>query len=214
MPVEKLRPFAVGGATRPDSFTGLNQQFVGSLANLFTSAPPEIQQGLQIVSGFRSPERQAQLWQQALAKYGSEQAARKWVAPPGRSQHNMGNAVDLRFLSPAAKEWVHANAVQHGLHFPMKHEPWHIEPVGARGMQPGRALPMMAQAGAPQPVTPGFQMGQPQAQPAAPPAAYSALAQMFQMQQADEKAREEREAEEQAVQARRRALFGGPSPFG
>jgi hypothetical protein len=83
---------------------------------------------------------------------------------------------------------------------------------GARGnMQPGRALPMMAQSGAPQPVTPGFQMA-PQGAPA--PAAMASLAQMFQIQQADEQARQEREAEEEAVAARRRALFGGPSPFG
>jgi hypothetical protein len=212
MPAEKLRPFAVGGALRPDSFTGLSPGFVGSLANLFTNAPPEIQQGLRITSGFRSPERQAQLYQAALAKYGSEQAARKWVAPPGRSQHNMGGAVDLKFMSPAAKQWAHANAGQFGLHFPMKHEPWHIEPIGARGgMQPGRALPMMAQAGSPQPVTPGFQMA-PQGGPS--PAAMASLAQMYQMQQADDQARQEREAEEEAVAARRRALFGGPSPFG
>jgi hypothetical protein len=82
-----------------------------------------------------------------------------------------------------------------------------ISPLGQRG----GAVPMMARGGSPQPVTPGFQMG-PQGAPA--PAAMASLAQMFQMQQADDQARREREAEEEAVAARRRALFGGPSPFG
>lgn len=207
MPVERLRPFAVGGATRPDAFSRLNPQFVGSLANLFAAAPPDIQSGLRITSAFRSPERQTQLWQQALAKYGSEAAARKWVAPPGRSLHNAGTAIDLKYLNPAAREWAHANAKQFGLHFPMKHEPWHIEPIGARGS----AVPAMAQAGTPQPATPGFQMAQPQG--AMPPPAAS-LANLFALQQADEQARREREAEEEAVAARRRALFAGPGPFG
>lgn len=205
MPVERLLPFAVGGATRPDALTRMNPQFAGSLAALFSAAPPEIQSGMRIASGFRSPERQAQLWQQALAKYGNEAAARKWVAPPGRSLHNAGNAVDLKYVNPAARAWAHANAKQFGLHFPMKHEPWHIEPIGARG----NAVPAMAQANTPQPATPGFQMA-PQGQPMPMPG----LANLFALQQADEQARREREAEEEAVAASRRALFSGPGPFG
>ena len=35
---------------------------------------------LYVVSGYRSPERQAQLYEEALKKYGSPQAAGKWVA--------------------------------------------------------------------------------------------------------------------------------------
>lgn len=210
-----LRRYAVGGASRPDSFTGLTPEFAGSLAAMFQGAPADIQNVLRISSAYRSPERQGQLWQAALAKYGSEAAARKWVAPPGRSNHNHGQAVDLKFLDPRAQQWVHANAKQYGLHFPMAHENWHIEPIGARGgqggMQPGTAVPMMAQAGAPQPVTPGFQMAAPVAAPVEPGITVSPLAAMF---AADAEAKQ-RQAEEAAVeQARRNALFGGPSPFG
>jgi hypothetical protein len=82
-----------------------------------------------------------------------------------------------------------------------------ISPLGQRG----GSVPMMARGGSPQPVTPGFQMA-PQGGPS--PAAMASLAQMYQMQQADDQARQQREAEEEAVAARRRALFGGPSPFG
>lgn len=209
-----LRQYAVGGASRPDSFSGLSPEFAGSLAAMFQGAPPDIQNVLRISSGYRSPERQGQLWQAALAKYGSEAAARKWVAPPGRSNHNHGQAVDLKFLDPRAQAWVHANAKQYGLHFPLSNENWHIEPIGARGgaqptMQPGTSLPMMAQAGAPQPVTPGFQMTEAPAAPAVP--TVSPLAAMF---VADAEAKKRQAEEAAAEQARRNALFGGPSPFG
>lgn len=137
--------YTVDGGTRPDAITGLQDPFEASLAALFAAAPPNVQQALRISSAYRSPERQAQLWQEALAKYGSPEAARKWVAPPGRSQHNHGNAVDLRYLDPVAQEWVHANAARFGLHFPMSHEPWHIEPLGARG---ATSAPAYAGAGA------------------------------------------------------------------
>ena len=126
-------PYLVDGGTRQDAISGLQGGFNNSLAAMFAAAPPEIQSQLRVMSAYRSPERQAQLWEEALAKYGSPEAARKWVAPPGNSKHNHGQAVDLRFLGDEAKNWVHANAAQYGLNFPMAHEPWHIEPVGSRG---------------------------------------------------------------------------------
>lgn len=112
--------------------SGLSPDFAASLQALFSGAPPEIQENLRVLSAYRSPEVQEQLWNDALAKYGSPEAARKWVAPPGRSRHNHGQAVDLRYLDPSAQEWVHANAANYNLHFPMDWEPWHVEPVGAR----------------------------------------------------------------------------------
>lgn len=112
---------------------GMDANFSSALAKMFAAAPPEIQKSLQINSGYRSPQRQAQLWDAALKKYGSPAEARKWVAPPGNSFHNKGKAADLGYLSPDAKAWVHANSKQFGLHFPLSHEDWHIEPIGARG---------------------------------------------------------------------------------
>ena len=148
-----LSKFAIGGAMRPDSFTGMNPDFLNALTSLVASAPPEIQQNLKISSGFRSPERQKQLWAQALQKYGSPENARKWVAPPGRSFHNHGTAADLKFLNDAAKAWVHQNSGQFGLAFPLANEPWHIELQGNRGggrMPAGSgAAPAMVDSAAP-----------------------------------------------------------------
>jgi hypothetical protein len=134
-------PYLVGGATRPDAMTGLDPAFATSLAAMFQSAPPEIRQNLRITSAYRSPEVQARLWEQALAKYGSPEAARKWVAPPGHSQHNRGTAVDfgnaqgglLRDANSPEARWLAENAGNFGLAVPMSWEPWQIEPAGARG---------------------------------------------------------------------------------
>lgn len=126
--------WAVGGAAaRDDSFTGLNPVFNQQLQAMFRAAPEEIRSQLRVLSAFRSPETQRRLWENALEKYGDPSVARKWVAPPGNSHHNHGTAVDLRYLDPAAQEWVHANAANFGLHFPMEWEPWHIEPIGPDG---------------------------------------------------------------------------------
>jgi LAS superfamily LD-carboxypeptidase LdcB len=122
---------------RNEDIDGLDGSFTNNLAALMQDAPFD---GLGVLSGARSVERQQVLWDEALRKYGSPEAARKWVAPPGRSQHQHGRAVDVsyngRSLKHAPKEvvdWVHSNAGKYGLTFPLANENWHIEPIGARG---------------------------------------------------------------------------------
>lgn len=127
-----LSNFAVDGAARSDSFSRMNSRFSTALADMLAAAPPEIQSKLRISSGYRSVERQTQLFEAALTKYGSPAAARRWVAPPGHSMHNHGFAADLKYLSPAARHWAHANAERFGLVFPLSNENWHVELAGAR----------------------------------------------------------------------------------
>lgn len=131
------------GGTRADAISGLDQNMQVGLANLIQSAPPEIRAGLQVFSGYRSVEKQKELWQGALKKYGSAAEARKWVAPPGSSNHNHGKAADMMWngqrldKAPAhVREWVHANAATFGLHFPLSNEAWHVETMGTRGTKP------------------------------------------------------------------------------
>lgn len=131
-----LSRFLVAGKGR-ESVDGFDPRFGQSLAAMFAAAPPDVQAQLRIGSGFRSVGQQQQLWNQALQKYGSPDAARKWVAPPGRSNHNHGYAADLSYLNPAAMQWAHANAGKFGLAFPLSNENWHIELAGIRnGQQP------------------------------------------------------------------------------
>lgn len=83
---------------------------------------------ITITSGRRTIERQMQLWNAAVKKYGSPEAAGKWVARPSpNAPHVRGEAADLAFQSEAVKQWAHANAEAYGLVFRLKNESWHIE---------------------------------------------------------------------------------------
>jgi hypothetical protein len=121
---------AGGAAAKVD---GLNESFATNVAALFQDAPPGIREGLQVGSGFRSIERQRELWE-------NSDKSGKWVAAPGRSFHNSGEAIDIHYngqrldkAPPEVRQWVNDNARKYNLYFPMGHEPWHIEPVGTRG---------------------------------------------------------------------------------
>lgn len=216
--------YAVGGAQRPDSFSGMDPNFNSQLQQLFASAPEDVRGGLRVKSGFRSTERQAALFADAIKKYGSEGAARKWVAPPGRSYHNKGNAADLDYGNDAARQYAHANAAKFGLNFPLGNEDWHIEPIGVRGGGHQHAAPSQGFAGdpvadvlaaggnpvAPAPaegVPPGAFFGDILAPQAAQPFGNVVANYLQSKQQRDQQA--------EAENAKRQALLGSVgSPFG
>ncbi|WEJ11174.1 D-alanyl-D-alanine carboxypeptidase family protein [Sinorhizobium prairiense] len=129
-----------------DHVNGMADAFASKLAKMLASMPDDLKGSVTINSGYRSIERQQQLWLDALKKYGSPEAARKWVAPPGNSQHNKGNAADLGYSSDRARQWMHANASNFGLSFPMGHEPWHIEDAAARAGQVTAEIEKLTQA--------------------------------------------------------------------
>lgn len=108
----------------PDDSGGIDPAFAASLAGLVKASRGRVSIG----SGYRTPGRQSQLFDAAVAKYGSEAAARHWVAPPGQSNHNRGLAADLSGDMGLA----HNLAPQFGLHFPMDYEKWHVEPMSTR----------------------------------------------------------------------------------
>lgn len=112
-------------------FQDFNPDFSRQLQMLIARRP-----GISVFSGYRSPEHQAELFQAAIAKYGSPEAARRWVAPPPGaygshgSQHNFGRAADLHFATDADRQWAHEHAGELGLNFRLGNEPWHIELAG------------------------------------------------------------------------------------
>ena len=115
----------------------LRDEPAGPLGQLISEAGQVLgADAITIFSGYRDAETQQGLWDDALAKYGSTDAARQWVAPSDglscSSQHCQGLAADLAFSSPAVQAWAHANADRFGLTFPMPWESWHIEPAGSR----------------------------------------------------------------------------------
>jgi hypothetical protein len=83
-----------------------------------------------LVSGVRSSAEQSRLWADAVARYGSEEAADDWVAPPGRSMHERGVAVDLGGDVERAARLVEELGLP--LYRPLANEPWHFELQGAR----------------------------------------------------------------------------------
>ncbi|WP_105386069.1 terminase large subunit domain-containing protein [Neorhizobium alkalisoli] len=125
---------------------GMATAFASKLAKMIASMPDNLKGSVTINSGFRSVERQQELWLDALRKYGSPEAARKWVAPPGNSQHNKGNAADLGYSSDAARQWVHRNAGNFGLSFPLSNENWHIEDADARNEETAAEIDRLTEA--------------------------------------------------------------------
>lgn len=116
------------GSTNAVDAKKVNPQFNSALQRFIADSGGKISIG----NSYRSPERQAQLWQAALRKYGSAAKARKWVAPPGKSNHGRGLAADLKFVNKDAIRYAHANAKRYGLHFPLSNENWHVEPITVR----------------------------------------------------------------------------------
>jgi D-alanyl-D-alanine carboxypeptidase len=75
--------------------------------------------------GWRSPAYEDQLHREAVAKYGSEAEAARWVATGTTSAHVSGDAVDL---GPAdATPWLSAHGAAYGLCAIYANEPWHYE---------------------------------------------------------------------------------------
>jgi D-alanyl-D-alanine carboxypeptidase len=79
----------------------------------------------QVNSGWRSPAYQEELLDQAIAKYGSEAEAARWVATPKTSPHVAGDAVDIGHSDAAA--WLAKYGAAYGLCQIYGNEPWHYE---------------------------------------------------------------------------------------
>jgi len=102
------------------------------------------------ISGFRTVAYQDTLFRKAVAKYGSEDAAVRWVGRPGHSEHHTGMVVDLGeeespvcdveppFEQTRAFRWLQDHAARFGFELSYPHdnpqgvhyEPWHWRFIG------------------------------------------------------------------------------------
>uniref|UniRef100_UPI0034DFA46F M15 family metallopeptidase n=1 Tax=Streptomyces flavofungini TaxID=68200 RepID=UPI0034DFA46F len=89
-------------------------------------------------SGWRSAAYQNQLLREAVAKYGSEERAARWVATAATSPHVSGDAVDLKVSG--ATQWLSEHGAEYGLCRIYENEPWHFE---LRTEAPDRGCPRM-----------------------------------------------------------------------
>jgi zinc D-Ala-D-Ala carboxypeptidase len=78
-----------------------------------------------VISGWRSRKHQEQLFREAVSKYGSKEEAARWVATPGTSAHETGNAVDIGHSDATALLSEHGAG--YGLCQIYSNEPWHYE---------------------------------------------------------------------------------------
>jgi len=80
---------------------------------------------MTITSGWRSPEFQQQLLDDAIQTYGSYDTARQYVQTPQQSKHVSGQAVDIGGQS--TDKWLIANGGRFGLCQIYANELWHFE---------------------------------------------------------------------------------------
>jgi zinc D-Ala-D-Ala carboxypeptidase len=102
------------------------------------------------ISGFRTIADQRILFEKQVERKGSEEAAAKWSAPPGYSEHHTGYAIDIgdmnsdtdlkmTFQDTNVYRWLVINAPKFGFEqsFPYNNpqgvsfEPWHWRYVGS-----------------------------------------------------------------------------------
>lgn len=128
-------PQDFGGGVDPTAYAAL-QQLRNAAAAAGYSMP--------LISGYRSYDYQAQLYNGYVARDGKA-AADRYSAQPGKSEHQTGLAYDVGSLSnsygeTAAGKWLAAHCAEYGfiLRYPQgkehitgyMYEPWHIRYVG------------------------------------------------------------------------------------
>ena len=118
----------------PDGVTVFNDEFPavtkldpGLLDALRRAAKDAARNDVQfyVNSGWRSAKYQQQLLDEAIAKYGSEEAAARWVATPTTSAHVLGEAVDIGHSD--ATTWLSKHGAAYGLCQIYRNESWHYE---------------------------------------------------------------------------------------
>jgi len=96
---------------------------------------------LIITSGFRTLERQKNLFDREVEIRGNEREASKWVLPPQFSHHPQGLAIDVNYPGDqAGAYWLEKNGSRFGLCRVYANEWWHFEGVIA----PGQRCPALA----------------------------------------------------------------------
>ena len=152
-----------GAAERSDSISGMNEQFAANLNSMMSELPEDLVGRLTVYSGYRSADIQAGILADNMGKYGFKPAEieewktdvsdlgavaagqkwqsrfdpsgiRKFVALPGSSKHQSGEAADLKLdgkrldqIDEETRERIHQHAAAYGLTFRLGHEPWQVE---------------------------------------------------------------------------------------
>ncbi len=117
---EGLSPFA----TDYPAVGNLAPELLAAVQHASTDAARD-RVDLIITSGWRSVRYQQSLLDAAIAHYGSEAEARRWVNTPEKSTHVTGKAVDIG--PTAAALWLRQHGNRYGLCQIYANEMWHYE---------------------------------------------------------------------------------------
>jgi hypothetical protein len=117
---------AVAPAGGTSMLTGDLDGLDPKLAAALQQAATQLGQKIDVVSGHRSREEQAELYQKYLNGTGN------LAAPPGQSNHEHGGAADVYVngVALASVEGGSEAAAAAGIGFPVGGEPWHAELTG------------------------------------------------------------------------------------
>jgi len=129
----KAAGYVPDGVTVFDDITAVTKLDPGLRAAVRKAATAAGDEGIvfYVNSGWRSREYQAQLLKDAVAQYGSEKEAARWVATPDTSPHVGGQAIDIGRSDAAT--WLSRHGAAYGLCQIYDNEPWHYE------LRPGAA---------------------------------------------------------------------------
>ena len=107
------------------STKGMNPSFAAALAKANAAMKAAGLEGFSITSGYRTKAQQQALYDAYLRGEGN------LAAPPGRSLHEQGRAVDLNWsqLNDRQRAWLRANLPRFGI-TPIKSEAWHWQYLG------------------------------------------------------------------------------------
>jgi len=116
----RLTPFD----TWNESISRLEPNLLAALQNAARAAEAD-GVTIEVNWGWRSPETQQRLLDDAVKRYGSYEAARQYVQTPEGSKHVAGQAVDIG--SAPAIRWMNDHGPRFGLCRIYANESWHFE---------------------------------------------------------------------------------------
>lgn len=125
----------------------VDRRIVGDLKKMMRDAK-DAGYDIFLNSGYRTSTEQQQIFDDKIADFRADDyddataraLASQWASLPGRSEHELGLAVDIGTATPALYDWLAAESWRYGFiqRYPyektnltgVNHEPWHYRYVG------------------------------------------------------------------------------------
>lgn len=107
------------------AIANLDPELLAAVQRAAADAAAEGEGEFLVTSGWRSPDYQQRLLDDAVRVYGSEAEAARWVARPETSRHVSGDAIDIGPFD--ATYWLSLHGAAYGVCQIYANETWHFE---------------------------------------------------------------------------------------